>query len=166
VKRSGPLPRHAPLQTRSSLSRSPMSRKPSGRRKRMTKLRRDAYEIVGERSGGRACEMCGRVTAEHEHSHRSHAGHGGAPSTLRASNLLLSCAPFGCNWRLSADADFAELGREKGWLIGRGDDPENTPVEIRGRSVLLRDNGEVIECPDGAANTAGAYRPLDERESA
>jgi hypothetical protein len=91
--------------------------------------------------------MCGGPPGQAEHSHRSHAGMGGAPSTLRASNLLLSCGPFGCNWRLSGDADFAALGRTNGWLIRRGADLETSPVLVRSQWVLLGDDGRVTRWP-------------------
>jgi hypothetical protein len=109
-------------------------------KRRVVAARRDAYALVDARAGD-YCEMCGMWSVgQREHSHRSHAGHGGAPSTLRASNLLLSCRR--CNRALSDDATFAEHGRLQGWLIGRGADPTTTPVLIARRGwVLLNDEG-------------------------
>jgi hypothetical protein len=110
-------------------------------KRRVVAAKRDAYALVDARAGG-FCEMCGipAPVGAREHSHRSHAGHGGAPSTLRASNLLLSC--WRCNRTLSDDADFGETGRGRGWLIGRGADPTTTPVYVFGRGwVLINDEG-------------------------
>jgi hypothetical protein len=103
--------------------------------------REAAYALVDARAG-ESCEMCAlpAPVGGRERSHRSHAGFGGAPSTLRASNLLLSC--LRCNRRLSDDAEFAEYGRQMGWLIGRGADPTTTPVYVAGLGwVLLNDEG-------------------------
>jgi hypothetical protein len=110
-------------------------------KRRVVAAKERAYALVDARAG-ESCEMCAlpAPVGGRERSHRSHAGFGGAPSTLRASNLLLSC--LRCNRRLSDDAEFAEYGRQMGWLIGRGADPTTTPVWIVYRGwVLLNDEG-------------------------
>jgi hypothetical protein len=120
-------------------------------KRRVVAARRGAYALVDARAGDR-CEMCGAhaPVGAREHSHRSHAGIGGSPASLRASNLLLSCAgPVGCNRLLSDLATFAVAGRAHGWLIGRGADPTTTPV-------LLFEHGWVT------LNDEGTYTPTKE----
>lgn len=102
------------------------------------------YATVDRRDGDR-CVMCNALAPKggREHSHRAHAGMGGSPRSVRPANLLLSCGPFGCNYRLSHDADFAELGRRNGWLLDRDADPESVPVLYHGAWVLLDDHGDI-----------------------
>jgi hypothetical protein len=84
-------------------------------KRRVVAARRGAYALVDARAGDR-CEMCGAhaPVGAREHSHRSHAGIGGSPASLRASNLLLSCA---------------------------GHDPATTPVLLHAGWVTLNDEG-------------------------
>lgn len=142
MKRNAPLKRTPLAAASSGLSRTPM--KPFRPKRKTVALKDRVYALVDARANG-VCEICGdpAPVGQREHSHRSHAGIGGSPASLRASNLLLSCAgPIGCNRMLSDSADFAASGRRFGWLIGRGDDPTTTPVFLDQRGwCLLADDG-------------------------
>ncbi|GAB3041987.1 hypothetical protein GCM10027079_02370 [Sediminivirga luteola] len=97
-------------------------------------------KTVYERDGGR-CVHCGAWDAL-TIQHRASRGMGGSKAAERFSNWLTLCLVS--NTRLEADAEFARLGRDRGWKVSRNGilTPAEVPViDYQGRSWLLDDNG-------------------------
>lgn len=92
---------------------------------------------------GWACVACG-VQSELTLQHRINRGMGGSKLFDGYECLIVLCA--GCNTRLEQDADYAELGRRRGWKLPRNRRvyPAHEPVFYHGdpRQWLLDEDGE------------------------
>lgn len=99
------------------------------------------------------CAHCGRndtLTIQH----RAGRGMGGSKKADRLANLVTLC--WQANVTLESDAEFARLGRDKGWKISRWDDPEEVPVFYapEGAFFMLNHRGTRIRKDNhGFANT-------------
>jgi len=93
--------------------------------------------LLDFRAAGR-CELCGeRITrAAHRH-HRQRRGVGGD----RLSNLVLLHPE--CHWQVHGSPEGA---RAEGFIVSSyAADPALVPVRIRGRLVLLTDDGDYLD---------------------
>lgn len=94
----------------------------------------DARRIVAERCGGR-CERCG--ASEYTVHHRRKRSQGGP---WLPSNLLAVCGhgTAGCHGLIEANPTWAN---GQGLWLFAGEVPDQTPVILWGRGVLLTDDG-------------------------
>lgn len=118
-----------------------MGRKSSVAGRRMASLRRSAYQIVDERSGGR-CEMywvdgrCRNEAEQHHHRRPRKSGGSTDPVTETAANLLHLCG----NHHRLVEA-YRATSYRNGWLVYAGHDPATTPVLLHVGWVTLNDEG-------------------------
>ena len=114
----------------------------------MIQLRRDAYAVVDERSGGQ-CEApawmsehfgvrCPERAIEHHHRRPRRSGGSTDPVTETAANVVHACA--GHHRFVESERG---LAIEKGWLVHAGQDPASVPVLTWQGLVLLREDGSV-----------------------
>lgn len=98
--------------------------------------------VVDTRAGG-LCERCGaRLGWNFSRHHRRPRGMGGTSVEVTPAGLLVLCGSgtTGCHgWIESHRAE----ARVHGWLLGPIDDPEEVPVDYRGRWVQLADSSIV-----------------------
>lgn len=137
------------------IKRTPMKTKPSKRKREAQAAKDRNRPLLWERCGGR-CECCGVFVDEKawEWSHRRQDGAGGSAAyNQRVTNGLVSCSPFGCNYKISADADWQQRARDNGWIVHRGADPAALPVLLflTGWSFLMDDG--TVEPLDAAPLT-------------
>lgn len=109
----------------------------------MTKLRRSAYDIVDERSGGR-CEMrrgagrCPNKATEHQHRRPRRSGGSTDLATETAANIYGICRP--CHANVESHRNFSYAN---GWLLHAALDPASEPVWLWSGWVLLGEDGSV-----------------------
>lgn len=127
----------------------------SRRQRESEAQRRSNRPVLWARCKGR-CELCGAPVDEKawEWSHRRQSGAGGSAAyNQKVTNGLVSCPWPGCNYQISADADWQQRARDNGWIVHRGADPAALPVLLflTGWSFLMDDG--TVEPLDAAPLT-------------
>lgn len=119
--------------------------------RRMDALRKTAYALVDERSGGRcegtivtlgsAVARCPEQATQHHHRRPRRAGGSTDPATETAANIIHVCQ------RHHDDAEqYRQVAYSIGWLLRATDNPEAVGVDLWcGRVFLTTDGGYGIE---------------------
>lgn len=106
----------------------------------------DLRELIIIRSGG-ICECCGNTRYESLH-HRTPRGMGGSTNheLNTPANIVAVCGhgTAGCHGRIEISRTIAT---RYGWLVPRGQDPEETPIIYRGTWAGLTTTGTVHYIP-------------------
>lgn len=102
-------------------------------------MKRTEFAKYLERDMG-LCYHCGRAGADLVPQHRIGRGMGGKNSKAeQPANIITLCSE--ANFKLEADAEFAELGRRYGWKLPSSANPELEPVwEARTQLWWFLDN--------------------------
>jgi hypothetical protein len=107
-------------------------------------MNKKTFQKFIDRDG--CCPHCGTDDDTLVPQHRANRGMGGSRSLDRPSNIILLCSE--ANHRLEVDFKFAQLGRELGWKLTRGQVPEFTPVLLYDGYWLLDNNFNKTPVPD------------------
>lgn len=83
------------------------------------------------------CVHCGTTDDTLIPHHRANRGMGGNKSLDKPSNIVVLCS--GANNWLESNYAFAQMGRDFGWKLTAGQEPEKTPVWIIDGWYLLDD---------------------------
>lgn len=154
-----------PLPRRTGLRRTPLPRRSTRLQARMRATKRRAKvstgptttqrRVVAERAGY-CCELCGARlhhygvgwTEPHSFHHRQPRGMGGTSrvDVNAAYQLLLLCGTgtTGCHGDVESDRTTAYAN---GWLVRAAGDPATIPVLVRGRLLVLTEDGTYEETP-------------------
>ena len=132
------LARSAPLLSRTGLAR----KRPESRSKRAKAgdWTQEVREAVSARCGDlcevRSLDCTGGATDLHHRLRRRSADH-------RVVNALAACRR--CHSALHATPQISRLA---GWIVPTWHEPENIPVRVRGRLVLLTEDGKYQQVSD------------------
>ena len=107
-------------------------------------MNKKTFQKFIDRDG--CCPHCGTDNDTLVPQHRANRGMGGSRSLDRPSNIILLCSE--ANHRLEVDFKFAQLGRELGWKLTRGQVPEFTPVLLADGYWLLDNNFNKTPVPE------------------
>jgi hypothetical protein len=131
-----------------------------GKTQRQRKAKRDralakTAQVVRDRDGYRCCAESKHCTGGLTTQHRLNRGMGGSGQVDGPEWLVAMC--WGHNTRCESDAAFAQIARDSGWKLTRGEDPTEVAVFFRGVGWRLLDT-------EGGRHRCAPARDKEDRE--
>lgn len=111
--------------------------------RRNTGFSDEVRAMIFERADGR-CEICAESFSDMQYHHRRPRGMGG---TRRADTNTASAGLYLCGEDHRIVEAYRVQAFDRGWLVRQSESPSEIPVERRGVSVVLRDDGSILPAP-------------------